>query len=454
MKNFNLNPVQQNNSNKIIQPSLNNNFPQPKDNYSQKQNIQNQPLNNLNNQNNQNRKNDFVYSGMNNYNTNNKNNGTDVLQNILRNEVKIKDYTENTFKKTLRNNQQHISPNKQMKNSSSNNKLVQQSKLDHIMSSYNNNSLINQLRPNYKVDMNKNNNITNNITNSAHSNYSDENHTQENYNEEVGKADKYFYLNTTSSIKDYCYFEDQNSRYRQYMEDFSKIIDKFSGDKSKGLFTMFDGHGGMEVSKYCKDRYAELFKSFYELHPTNIEKAINLSFLKLDEEIKFLDSENKGSTACCLFITGDLNYKKRIIYSANLGDTRCVLIQNNGFKRLSEDHRCSDIKEVQRVKNAGGVVFDGRVYGQLMITRAFGDYGLKTYGVTSVPYINKHIINEENDKYIIIATDGVWDVVEDEQAYKISKTIRNTEDFCKTLVNYAIQNGTKDNISCIVMKLN
>jgi len=215
MKNFNLNPVQQNNSNKIIQPSLNNNFPQPKDNYSQKQNIQNQPLNNLNNQNNQNRKNDFVYSGMNNYNTNNKNNGTDVLQNILRNEVKIKDYTENTFKKTLRNNQQHISPNKQMKNSSSNNKLVQQSKLDHIMSSYNNNSLINQLRPNYKVDMNKNNNITNNITNSAHSNYSDENHTQENYNEEVGKADKYFYLNTTSSIKDYCYFEDQNSRYRQ-----------------------------------------------------------------------------------------------------------------------------------------------------------------------------------------------------------------------------------------------
>ena len=111
------------------------------------------------------------------------------------------------------------------------------------------------------------------------------------------------------------------------------------------------------------------------------------------------------------------------------------------------------MKEVLRVKGAGGRVFDGRVYGQLMITRAFGDHSLKSCGVSAVPYINKHIINEDNDKYVVIASDGVWDVVEDEHVYSLSQNARNTEELCKMIINTAVKNGTKDNISCIVIKL-
>ncbi len=98
-------------------------------------------------------------------------------------------------------------------------------------------------------------------------------------------------------------------------------------------------------------------------------------------------------------------------------------------------------------------MFDGRVYGQLMITRAFGDFGLKPYGVISMPYINKPIINEENDKYIVIASDGIWDVIEDEAVFKMSKKVLNSEEFCKLLVRTAIENGTKDNVSCIIIKI-
>lgn len=459
LKNYNLNPV-------IPSSNFATNQSKPKEIIPQKSaqtnqaNLMLQKLNlntNIVNKQNSNYKNNGfnkvndLYTVINsNFKTINKNTGNEYLENILRNQDKVKDKNENSFKKTLRNEPRKLSPDRTAslnKNASQNN--LNSNKLDNLLQSYSNSQLINQNKGNYL------NQVMESQSQSKYPKvFSEENNTQENYNESNGKNEKYFYLNTTTSVKDYCYYEDQNSKYRQYMEDFTKIIDKFSGDKSKGLFNMFDGHGGTEISKYCKDRYSELFQSFYELHPTNIEKAISLTFLKLDEEIKLMDSDNKGSTACCLFITNELNnFRKRSLYSSNIGDTRCLLISNNSFKRLSEDHRCSEMKEVLRVKGAGGRVFDGRVYGQLMITRAFGDHSLKSCGVSAVPYINKHIINEDNDKYVVIASDGVWDVVEDEHVYSLSQNARNTEELCKMIINTAVKNGTKDNISCIVIKL-
>ena len=67
---------------------------------------------------------------------------------------------------------------------------------------------------------------------------------------------------------------------------------------------------------------------------------------------------------------------------------------------------------MQRIKSGGGIVLDNRVGGTLAITRAFGDHSLKSEGVTAKPFINKHAIRPF-DKYLIIATDGVWDVMDD-----------------------------------------
>ena len=55
---------------------------------------------------------------------------------------------------------------------------------------------------------------------------------------------------------------------------------------------------------------------------------------------------------------------------------------------------------------------DNRVGGSLAITRAFGDHALKRDGVTAKPYIYKHFFRPF-DKYLVIASDGVWDVLED-----------------------------------------
>ena len=88
-----------------------------------------------------------------------------------------------------------------------------------------------------------------------------------------------------------------------------------------------------------------------------------------------------------------------------------------------------------------------------MLSRAFGDWELKNYGVSCEPHITRINI-EDNDKYVIVATDGVWDVLEDEDVYRLSKDANNSMDLCRNIINISLEKGTMDNISCFVVALN
>ncbi len=177
----------------------------------------------------------------------------------------------------------------------------------------------------------------------------------------------------------------------------------------------------------------------------NIENV----FLKIDNELRLLDSDSAGSTACVCVIRQEFGHK--ILYVANLGDTRAILSKNGVAERLSQDHRATDMNEVERVKNEGGIVFDNRVGGSLAVTRAFGDYALKNAGVTAKPSINKHVLRPF-DKYLIIASDGIWDSMEDHEAVNFCKDNVTTKEIAQAIVKAALQKGSQDNISCLVIK--
>ena len=102
--------------------------------------------------------------------------------------------------------------------------------------------------------------------------------------------------------------------------------------------------------------------------------------------------------------------------------------------------------------NDGGIVFAGRVYGSLMLGRAFGDWELKSYGVSCEPSITRINITN-NDKYVIIATDGVWDVCEESDIFDLAKKINSSKELCNTIVNKSVEKGSTDNISCFVIAL-
>ena len=88
-----------------------------------------------------------------------------------------------------------------------------------------------------------------------------------------------------------------------------------------------------------------------------------------------------------------------------------------------------------------------------MLTRSFGDKDYKEYGVMATPDIFSSSI-KDNDLYAIIASDGVWDVISKEDLFELSKEKKSSEDFCHKIVITSLERGSRDNITCFVIKLN
>ena len=117
--------------------------------------------------------------------------------------------------------------------------------------------------------------------------------------------------------------------------------------------------------------------------------------------------------------------------------------------RLSVDHKPLDIAERRRIALQGGFVSEkGRVMGELMVSRAIGDCEMAPY-VSQQPSIHTSTITD-NDEFIVIACDGLYDVLSDEEVINIVKA-HPKEKASIVLREYAYLLGSADNISITVI---
>jgi serine/threonine protein phosphatase PrpC len=127
-------------------------------------------------------------------------------------------------------------------------------------------------------------------------------------------------------------------------------------------------------------------------------------------------------------------------------------------QRLTYDHRVDDDGEQERIKKAGGFFTRNRVLGILAVTRAFGDHGMKEF-VCADPFLTEVDLTQKLDPtMVILACDGVWDVLTDQEAGDIIMDEYNKiggpfEDAGKLLVQRSIERGTADNVTAIVVFL-
>jgi len=260
--------------------------------------------------------------------------------------------------------------------------------------------------------------------------------------------DKQVFRNCNSGlIKSYAYYEDHGER--DYMEDQGKSIENLNGDPNQILFCLFDGHGGGEVSEFLKNNFGEYMKKIlpFKNYPGDFAKLFKL----LDKKVESLYTPEAGSTAGIAYI--EKKNGKRFLYCANVGDTRSILIKkNNKILKLSYDDRVSDRKEKERIIKQGGIIFNGRIYGQLMLSRCFGDWSIKEYGVIVLPHVARIELTSD-DLYLILATDGVWDVLSDDDIVKLTKINSNSLGICKNIVIESLNRESEDNISCFVISL-
>lgn len=225
--------------------------------------------------------------------------------------------------------------------------------------------------------------------------------------------------------------------WRIEMEDaHTAVIGLPDISDSLSWFAVFDGHAGSRVSAHCsrhllecimsREDFQAALKSEHTLSKEQLFERVQTGvldgFLELDEKLRKIpevaNGEDKsGTTAVCALIT-----EKYIIFS-NCGDSRGVLSSNKGQPvMVTLDHKPSNPPERERIQNAGGSVMIQRVNGSLAVSRALGDFEYKNVDgkgpteqlVSPEPEFYIRERNPEEDEFLVLACDGVWDVMSNE----------------------------------------
>jgi serine/threonine protein phosphatase PrpC len=246
--------------------------------------------------------------------------------------------------------------------------------------------------------------------------------------------------------------------HRDYQED------RYIGDDATGLFAVFDGHGGALTSETAKNTFAGHWK---ELRSGGVApasawpaafKATEESYKKVSANVpdtggSMRSHGREGSTACAAFVS-DTH-----ISVANAGDSRCVLCRNNGQAiAMSVDHKPTDAPELERLTKHGFKVVRGRIYevatgkGGLNLSRALGDLHYRE-GVPCEPDVQERAIDPALDELLILATDGLWDVVSNEKACQLALSESSLQKAAQKLVTHAFDNHSGDNITALVVRL-
>jgi len=219
------------------------------------------------------------------------------------------------------------------------------------------------------------------------------------------------------------------------------------GSLDRGFFGVFDGHGsnGHEVAGFVaaelpKHLATELEKMKKKQEETNLpvdtKDYIGRAFYRTFELLKTkseIDCTYSGSTAILCYIQGET------LFACNVGDSRAVMAVEEDKRfiavPLSSDQTPARDDEKRRILKCGGRVEpcldeDGSHIGPLRVwlkhravpglamTRSFGDLVATPIGVSPVPEIYERKL-EKNDSFIIIASDGVWEFISNQEAVDI-----------------------------------
>lgn len=164
----------------------------------------------------------------------------------------------------------------------------------------------------------------------------------------------------------------------------------------------------------------------------------------------------------CEFANPRLSFLSRSLLVANAGDCRAVLSRHGMAIEMSKDHRpCCDNERI-RIESLGGFIDDGYLNGQLGVTRALGDWhinGLKEFGgrvgpLSAEPEL-KLLTLTKDDEFLIIGSDGIWDVFRSQNAVDfIRRRLQEHNDAklcCKEVVEEAMKRGAIDNLTVVII---
>ncbi|XP_057958696.1 probable protein phosphatase 2C 47 [Malania oleifera] len=220
------------------------------------------------------------------------------------------------------------------------------------------------------------------------------------------------------------------------------------------FYGVFDGHGGIDAASFIRKNILKFIVEDSHF-PDGVKKAVRSAFVKADHafaDVGSLDSSS-GTTALTALIL------ERTMLIANAGDSRAVLGKRGRAIELSKDHKPNCASERLRIEKLGGVVYDGYLNGQLSVARALGDWHLKgpkgsKCPLSSEPELQEIVLAEE-DEFLIMGCDGLWDVMSSQCAVTMVRKelmLNNDPEKCsRELVREALRRNTCDNLTVVVV---
>ncbi|CAK9111981.1 unnamed protein product [Durusdinium trenchii] len=260
---------------------------------------------------------------------------------------------------------------------------------------------------------------------------------------------------------------------------------------------VLDGHSGSRCVDHLTERLPAVLQarlaSKIGLTDENLREAVVEACAMVDEEFLTWARQQEamdGSTLllALLYELASQPGRTRLLV-ANVGDSRAILCRATGNAnaqgslqvfRLSEDHKPNREDERQRIESLGGMVdlhgvwrvfcpeqvfFGGRAIPRwgLAVSRSFGDLLLKEpqrYGCTKVlpgqlvsaePELRLVELDPSLDRFVVLACDGIWDVLQDQDAAAVCAGQAGVELAAHCLVKHAFAAGSGDNLTAVVL---
>ncbi|KAF0694167.1 Aste57867_14927 [Aphanomyces stellatus] len=261
---------------------------------------------------------------------------------------------------------------------------------------------------------------------------------------------------------------------RKYMEDmfYVEANDALGYD----LYAVLDGHMGTGAATFVRDRLGATFAAHYEAareqatngtEPTDWRLLDELALRQTlaDLHAQFIAQANETDfSGTTLTVVLHFPSQRRLV-SANVGDSRAVLYttppsddqeSHVGVHVLTKDHSPNDPSERRRIESSGGFVsFIGvwRVMGQLAVSRTLGDRHLSQY-VSCDPDV-AHVALNASAAFLLIASDGVWETLENNVAgdFLWERRGHDVHAIAQEVVIEAFVRGSSDNLFAMVLDL-
>lgn len=217
-----------------------------------------------------------------------------------------------------------------------------------------------------------------------------------------------------------------------------------SQSSGEAFWGVFDGHISHDVAGYASQTVPGLVWASPHW-PANPGEALRGALQQCHEGAR-REGLTGGSTAVVVA------YAAGAVWCACAGDSRAVVaVRGGGARRLSVDHVATDPGEVARIRATGARLDFGRLGGILPMTRGLGNFRMESDGFACLPDVAS--VSRWAIDFVVIATDGMWDVINDEQCCALVRSWGGAAACvpAERLAAHARRLGSTDDIAVIVV---